>query len=173
MSIHSIDFTGEPVPTGAPVETPLQAAHAIANGFIPDNLLKFSSLSDSFRDATIAELLVLSASNNKFEDVLGTLAKAVRSAGEGTVVLKLYSEYMAAIAFAWEHQELAGKVIMRNKPQDVSPFLWVIVSAIKKNMPSAMFASLMMSQGEQANQKWAIEATTMFGISVTPQAATI
>lgn len=169
MSIHSIDFTGEPISTGAPVNTPLQAAHAIVNGVIPDNLQKYSNLSDSFRDATIAELLVLSSSLNKFEDVLSTLTKAVRSAPNNSIHLRVYSEYAAAIAFAWEHQQLAAKIIMRNEPQQTSPFLWSIVGAIKKNMPSAMYASVAMSQNEIAIKQWQQEAVTMFGLSPESQ----
>lgn len=167
MSIHSIEFTGDPVPTGAPVETPLQAAQAIVNGFIPDNLLRFSSLSNSFRDATLSDLLVLSSRDNKFDSVIETLVRGVRSSQNGTVILQIYSEYLAAVAFAWEQHELAARVIMRNDPKDVSPFLWSIVSALKKNMPSAMYASYVMSQGEQALESWKTEATVLFGL--TPQ----
>lgn len=169
MSVHSIEYTGNPVPTSAPVETPLQAAHAIANGYVPDNLLRFSSLSDSFRDATISELLVLSAQDGKFDAVLETLAKAVQAMPEGSVSLRIYSEYLAAVAFAWDNQSLASKAVMRNRPQDASPFLWTIVSAIKKGIPSTMFASLLMSQGKAAEEKWAVEAVTMFGLSTNSQ----
>lgn len=169
MSIHSIDYTGDPVPTGAPVETPLQAAHSIVNGYIPDNLVRFSNLSDSFRDATIAELLMLAASENKFEQVLGTLAQSMRSAKEDTINLRIYSEYAASVAFAWEHQELAARIIMRNKPQATSPFLWSIVIAIKKNIPSAMYASVAMSSREPALEKWQVEAVTQFGLTYSSQ----
>ena len=172
MSIHSIEFTGDPYPVGAPVDTPLQTAHAIINGIVPENLLRFSNLSDSFRDATIAELLVLSAEQNKFEDVLATLSRGLQGSPDGSTILKVFSEYMAAIAFSWEHQELAAKVIMRNRPQDISPFLWSIVSAIKKNLPSAMFASLLMSQGNSANAKWKEEAVSLFGLSPASQGLT-
>lgn len=169
MSIHLIDYTGDPVPTGAPVETPMQAAWSVVNGFIPDNLLRFSNLSDSFRDATIADLLMLASAENKFEDVLATLTAAVRSAREDSVSLRIYSEYAASIAFAWEHQELAARIIMRNSPQNTSPFLWSIVAAIKKNMPSAMYASFAMSQGEPALTKWREEAVTQFGLTYASQ----
>lgn len=169
MSIHSIDYTGDPVPTGAPVETPFQAAHAIANGFIPDNLVRYSNLSDSFRDATIADLLLLAAAENKFEDVLKVLTAAVRSATDDSITLRIYSEYAASIAFAWEHQELAARIIMRNKPQATSPFLWSVVLAIKKNMPSAMYASVAMSQGEPALTRWREEAVTQFGLTYASQ----
>lgn len=169
MSIHSIDYTGDPVPTGAPVETPMQAAHAIVNGFIPDNLVRFSNLSDSFRDATIADLLMLAAAENKFEQVLNTLTTAVRSAKDDTLNLRIYSEYAASIAFAWEHQQLAARIVMRNKPQATSPFLWSIVIAIKKNIPSAMYASIAMSQGGPALDKWREEAVTQFGLTYSSQ----
>ena len=56
---------------------------------------------------------------------------------------------------------------MRNNPQSTSPFLWTLVSAIKKNMPSAMYASLVMSMGSVALDKWREEAVTIFGF--TPQ----
>jgi hypothetical protein len=172
MSIHSIEFTGIPVPTGAPVETPLQAAQAIVNGFIPDNLLRFSSLSNSFRDATISELLVLSSRDNKFDTVIETLVKGVQASENESIILQIYSEYLAAVAFAWEQHELAARVIMRNQPKDVSPFLWSIVSAIKKNMPSAMYASYVMSQGDKALQSWKDEATVLFGLSPQSQGLT-
>lgn len=169
MSVHLIDYTGDPVPTGAPVETPLQAAHAIVNGYIPDNLVRFTNLSDSFRDATIADLLMLAAAENKFDDVLATLATAMRGSREDTLQLRIFSEYAASIAFAWEHQQLAARIVMRNKPQATSPFLWSIVIAIKKNMPSAMYASVAMSQGMPALEKWREEAVTQFGLTYSSQ----
>lgn len=169
MSIRPIDYTGIPAPTGAPVETPMQAAHAIVNGFIPDNLARLSNQSEAFREVTLADLLMLAAAENKFEDVLNTLCLAVQSAADNSVYLRIYSEYAAAVAFAWEHQELAGKIIMRNNPQSTSPFLWTLVSAIKKNMPSAMYASLVMSLGATSLDKWREEAVTIFGLSPQSQ----
>lgn len=167
MSKWPIDFSpGITIPTGAPVETPLQAAHAIVNGYIPDNFVSHSRVSDNFRDATLANILVIAAGQNKFEDVLNTFSIAMQSSPDNSIRTSVFAEYMAAIAFSWEHQELAGKIIMRGEPQNTSPFLWSIVSAIKKNLPSAMFASLIMSMGDSAERKWQEEQAILKGVSV-------
>lgn len=162
MSKWQIDY--DPtimVPMGAPVDSPLQAAHAIVNGYIPTNLVTRSIASSNFRDATLATVLVLASNQNKFEDVLSTLSLAMKSVPDNTSQLGALSEYTAAVAFSWEHQELAGKVIMRNNPQNTSPFLWSIVSAIKKGLPSAMYASLVMSMGDDAKRKWEEEQSLL------------
>lgn len=171
MSIHLIDFDGTSISTGAPVETPLQATHAIINGFIPDNFVTLQR-SDVFRDATIASILEVASMENKFESVLDTLTKAMRSSPDNSATLLVFAEYLAAVAFAWEHQDLAAKAIMRTRPENTSPFLWTIVSAIKKGMPSVMYASLVMSVGNVAKEKWPEEALTLFNIQVSPSTLT-
>lgn len=168
MSKWQIDYNQSAVlPTGASVETPLQAAHAIVNGYIPQNLVNNSFMSNNFRDATLAKLLLLASSTNRFEEVLTTLSQAMQTSPDDTQRLQVFSEYTAAVAFAWEHADLAGKTIMRNKPQNTSPFLWSIVSAIKKNIPSSMYATLVMSSGDEAERNWQIEKGILSSVSNT------
>lgn len=153
MSNLSVDYTGEWISISADVTEPQEAANAIFSGGFPRNLVSLSA-SASFRDATLAYILE-NCSNH--DSLLNTMVSAIRNAPAESEALKAYTDYAAAIAFAIGKSDLAVKIIKRNNPAAVTPHIWAIVTAMKKQMPSAFYASLVMSSGPDALSKWEIE----------------
>lgn len=159
MLQQSLDYTGQYINKGPEVYDPEAAAKWILNGSIPDNLAIISTQSNTFRDATLGEILT---NVQDYDSLLHTLASAIRSAHDDTTDLKAYVEYYAAVAFAFDRKDLAGKAIMRMKPQNVGPAIWSIISAMKKQMPSPFYHSLLTSQGIQSKMTWVSERSNYF-----------
>ena len=169
MLNHSINYTGDVQQMGGSVTTPLQAAHAIMNGYIPDNFISYSNRSDAFRDATLADLIVIGNHLGKMEEIINTLAHCMRSSQDNSLPLRVFSEYLATIAIAWERHELAGRVLMRNTPESITPYLWSIFSGVKNNIPSSTFTTLIVQNGGNALTTWTKEAVEHFGLDPSTQ----
>jgi hypothetical protein len=86
--------------------------------------------------------------------VLETLCSALRGAAE-ELDIRMYSEYVAAVAYSWEHPTLALKAISRNKPTNATTFIWSVAQAMYKKMPGPFYQTLIVSQLEQSEQQWA------------------
>jgi hypothetical protein len=97
MSNLTVDYTGEATPTQGLVTTPKEAAHKIMLGYVPANL-KDLSTNTHFRDTVLGYIL---RDTTEHDIVLETLCTALRGAAE-EVDVRLYSEYVAAIAYSWE-----------------------------------------------------------------------
>jgi len=153
MSNLSVDYTGEWIPITGDVTEPEDAAKAILTNSIPRNLVDLSE-SAAFRDATLSYIL----QNCSDHDVLvNTMVSAIRNSPAESKALKAYTDYAATIMFAIGKSDLAVQIIKRNNPAAVTPHIWAIVAAMKKQMPSAFYASLVMSSGPGALSKWEIE----------------
>lgn len=150
MSSPSVDYTGEWVPITGDVTEPEDAAKAILSNSIPNNLVALTE-SASFRDATLSYIL---QNCSDHDSLVNTMASAIRNAPAESKALKAYTDYAAAIAYAIGKSDLAVRIIKRNNPAAVTPHIWAIVSAMKKQMPSAFYASLVMSSGPDALSKW-------------------
>lgn len=168
MLQQSFDYTGQYINKTPEVYDPEAAASWILQGSIPENLPIISSQSNAFRDATLGEILTRVTD---YEQLMHLFAGAIRSVHDDTTDLKVYVEYYAAIAFAFDRKDLAGKAIMRMKPQNVGPAIWSIISAMKKQMPSPFYHSLLTSQGIQSKMTWQNERHQHFpstAVSILP-----
>lgn len=148
--VYPLEYTGENVPTQGLVTTPLQAATQIMQGYVPANLLDMST-SDYFRDAVIGYVL---RDTTDHDTVLKILCSAVRSTSEVSKTRK-YAEYLASIAYSWEHKQLALKAITKHGPEETSQFLWAVAQAMSKQMPGPFYQTLLVSQLTQAEASWA------------------
>ena len=146
-------------------EVPGTARRMLVVGGIPANFVETSRASKNYRDAVLADILVnVEPGSLSSASVLDALRDGVRSSQDGSVDLQVYTEYLAALAFAWGDTELAGAVIMRSKPEyaAVSTHTMSIVSAITKQMPSPFYLSLLVSQGPNALAQWEQERSSHF-----------
>jgi hypothetical protein len=153
MSNLSVDYTGEWIPISGDVTEPQHAASSIVGGSIPRNLIDLSA-SNAFRDATLSFILKDATDHDQ---LLNTITGAIRNSAPETNALKVYTDYAAAIAYAIGKSNVALDVLKRSNPASVSPHIWAIVAAMKKQMPSAFYASLVMSSGETAITQWQVE----------------
>ena len=148
---------------GATAEQPVTARRILGSGGIPENLVETSRASKNYRDAVLAEVVLnVEAGSLSSANVLDALRTGVRSSQDGSIDLQVYTEYLAALAFAWGDTELAAAAIMRSKPEVVSTHTMSIVSAITKQMPSAFYLSLLASQGASAASAWLQEQSSHF-----------
>jgi len=145
MSTTSVDYTGENVPTQGLVTTPIQAATQIMCGYIPANLVDMSTNSH-FRDAVLGYVL---RDTTVHDAVLNTLCAALRSAAE-KVQVRTFSEYVAAVSFAFERKDITVKAISRNEPAEATSFLWSVAQAMNKQMPGPFYQTLIIGQMNQA-----------------------
>jgi hypothetical protein len=146
-------------------EVPGTARRMLVVGGIPANFVETSRASKNYRDAVLADILVnVEPGSLSSANVLDALRDGVRSSQDGSIDLQVYTEYLAALAFAWGDTELAGAVIMRSKPEyaAVSTHTMSIVSAITKQMPSPFYLSLLVSQGPTAASEWLQEQSSHF-----------
>jgi hypothetical protein len=150
MSNLTVDYTGEAIPTQGLVTTPKEAAHRIMLGYVPANL-KDLSTNTHFRDTVLGYIL---RDTTDHDVVLEVLCCALRHAAE-EVDVRMYSEYVAAVAYSWEHPTLALKAISRNKPTNATTFIWSVAQAMYKKMPGPFYQTLIVSQLEQSEQQWA------------------
>ena len=168
MSNPTVEYDSSArVTTGATAEQPVTARRILSSGGIPENLVTTSRSSNNYRNAVLAELLLnVDAGSSASAIVLDTLRTGVRASQDGTIDLQVYTEYLAALAFAWGDKELAGAVIMRSKPEyaAVSTHTMSIVSAITKEMPSPFYLSMLVSQGPAASNAWQQEQSSHFPI---------
>ena len=149
MSNLTVDYTGEAVNTQGLVSTPQQAAHHIMRGYLPTNL-KDLSTNTHFRDAVLGYIL---RDTTEHDIVLNTLCSALRGAAE-EIDIRVYSEYVAAIAYSWEHPTLALGAISRNKPTNATTFIWSVAQAMYKKMPGPFYQTLIVSQLDQTEESW-------------------
>jgi hypothetical protein len=166
MSNPTVEYDSSArINTGATAEQPVTARRILSSGGIPENLVTTSRSSKNYRDAVLAELLLnVDAGSSASAIVLDTLRTGVRASQDGTIDLQVYTEYLAALAFAWGYTELAAAAIMRSKPEVVSTHTMSIVSAITKQMPSPFYLSLLVSQGPAASNAWQQEQSSHFPI---------
>jgi len=146
-------------------EVPGTARRMLVVGGIPVNFVETSRASKNYRDAVLADILVnVEPGSLSSASILDALRSGVRSSQDGSVDLQVYTEYLAALAFAWGDKELAGAAIMRSKPEyaAVSNHTMSIVSAITKQMPSPFYLSLLVSQGPNALAQWEQERSSHF-----------
>lgn len=144
-------------------EVPGTARRMLVVGGIPANFVETSRASKNYRDAVLADILVnVEPGSLSSANVLDALRDGVRSSQDGSIDLQVYTEYLAALAFAWGDTELASAAIMRSKPEVVSTHTMSIVSAITKQMPSPFYLSLLVSQGPNALAQWEQERSSHF-----------
>jgi hypothetical protein len=164
MSNPSVEYdSSTTIHRGATAEQPVTARRILGSGGIPENLVETSRSSKNYRDAVLAEVLLnIEAGSLASANVLDALLIAVRSSQDGSIDLQVYTEYLAALAFAWGDTQLAAAAIMRSKPEVVSTHTMSIVSAITKQMPSPFYLSLLVSQGPTASTAWQQEQSSHF-----------
>lgn len=166
MSTTSLDYTGGYIQTVGAVKEPSHAARLVFEGMIPANLVDFSKASNNFRDATIAHMLTVTTANNNYQPVIDTLSNAIRCSMDGTNDLTVFVDYLASIAYAWEQHELAAKAIMRRPAEITTEHVWSIVAAMKKNMPTEFYKSLVIAEGSVADVRWVQEAAEKYSITI-------
>ena len=149
MSNYQVDYTGEYMPSAGDASSPLQAATQIIQGYIPSNIVESSSLPE-FRDATLGYIL---RDVTDHDTVLRALSSALRSTEDINRVL-CYSEYLATLAYAWEHKRLVVSTMMRNKPEMTTPHIWSVAVAMKKQIPGPFYQTLVIGQMTDAESKW-------------------
>lgn len=166
MSNPTVEYDSSvTVMTSAVAENPGTARHMLSMGHIPSNFVETSRASKNYRDAVLAEVLVnIEAGSVNSAQVLDALRTGVRASQGGSIDLQVYTEYLAALAFAWGDTQLAAAAIMRSKPEVVSSHTMSIVSAITKQMPSPFYMSLLVSQGPTASDSWMQEKSSHFPI---------
>jgi hypothetical protein len=164
MSSPTVEYDSSvTVYKAATAEQPVTARRILGSGGIPENLVTTSRSSKNYRDAVLAEVLLnIEAGSLASANVLDALRTGVRASQDGTIDLQVYTEYLAALAFAWGDTELAAAAIMRSKPEVVSTHTMSIVSAITKQMPSPFYLSLLVSQGPTAASEWLQEQSSHF-----------
>ena len=140
------------------------ASGMLRSGLMPDNLIEITAKSVNFRDAVINHTIVNAASQEEKQAALELLSAAVASTHADAVdALRIYSEYTAALAYAWGETVLATRTVLRNKPNDAGNFLATIASALNKKMDTSMFHSLIMNSTANAPGQWAqVERPLMF-----------
>ena len=166
MSNPTVEYDSSvSIAQGSVAEQPVTARRILTAGGIPANLVETSRASKNYRDAVLAEVLLnVEAGSIGSAQVLDALRTGVRASRDGSIDLQVYTEYLAALAFAWGDTELAAAAIMRSKPEVVSSHTMSIVSAITKQMPSPFYMSLLVSQGPTATSEWAQEQSSHFPI---------
>lgn len=163
-----IDYQGTEIPIGEVASGPREAAVLITNGYIPGNFLQISNQSDSFRDATLGHLVDIANENGNAQVILATLARGLAGAQDGSIQLRIFTEYFASIAYAYTYNDLAAKAIMRNKPSHVSSYIWAIMSSIRKKMPSSFYATILSSSKQESIEAWNKQAESMFNLPTEP-----
>lgn len=149
MSNLTVDYTGEETPTMGLASTVQEAAAQIVNGYVPQNLRDLSTDSN-FRDALVGRIL---RDTRDHDNVLEALCSKLRGSADGVDAL-VVTEYVAAIAYSWEHPTVALNAIARNRPTDTTKFIWAVAQAMYKKMPGPFFQTLLISETEQAEQRW-------------------
>lgn len=145
------------------VDMPDEVKSVLIRGGIPSNLVETSRASKAFRDSVLADVLLsIEVGSVNAANVLDTLRGGMRTSPDGSIELQVYTEYVAAIAFAWGDTALAAAAIMRSKPEVVSTHTMSIVSAMTKQMPSAFYLSLLVSQGPMSSSQWLLEKSSHF-----------
>ena len=155
MSNQSLDYTGGYIETVGEVDAPSVAANFLMRGSVPLNFVQMSK-NTTFKEAGTSDILKLWASSGGTSEpnILDTLSNAVRCSQENSDDLRVYLEYLAAIAFSLEKNDLAAKAIMRQEAGTVSPHMWAIAAAMKKQMPNAFYRDLLIAEGEKAKFEW-------------------
>lgn len=145
MSELTVNYTGESVNTAGLVSSPAQAATHMLSGFTPSNLTDLST-NHHFRDVVVGLIL---RDVKDHTEVLSGLCAALRSTDRESDV-RCYSEYVAAIAFSWEHPQVAFAAIARNQPTNASTFIWGVAQAMHKKMPGPFYQTLLLGQLPQS-----------------------
>lgn len=150
---RQVNYTGEFVEySGLQTEPQFAAQSILQNKVLPQNFIALSQASKAYRDLTLAYLL-LGVDNR--DELVDTMCRFMRGAPDGGTTVQVMTEYAASIAYALEHKDLAIEMITRNDPAHVTPFVWSMVSAIKKGMPGLMYQGLITSNVHNANIDWA------------------
>ena len=155
MLDYNVEFTGESMLVGAPIDSPDQAVLRIGNGILPSNFLEWSESSNAFRQAVIFAFL---QSPEDKDESLKNIALAMRGIGNNdSAETILLAGYGAALAYAWDEPILASKFIKRTNPTEADTFLWSVVRAMVKQTPSLFYLSLLLSEGDVATNHWRSE----------------
>ena len=148
---------------GDTAEVPMTARKMLVVGHIPNNFIKTSRVSKNYRDAVLAEVLLnVEPGSIHSAQVIDALRSGMRTSQDGSIELQVYTEYLAALAFAWGDTQLAAAAIMRSKVELVSSHTMSIASAITKQMPNEFYKSLLVSQGPTASTEWMKEQSSHF-----------
>lgn len=140
-----VHYTAEEVPTRDKPRDYRDVCESLTSGYLTENMVSLSRESASFRDAVLGTL-VQDYSTMQQENSLDTLLAGIRSSQHGSIQLKVYTEYAAAIAFALDKKNVVLAVLKRNSPQEVTPFVWSVVSAMHKQMPSPIYVNMLSTQ---------------------------
>jgi hypothetical protein len=125
-----------------------EAIKTLWNGYIPSNLAYNTVNISNFRDALLHSILD-SASYPLQAFTAAIQSQPEDSSGE---MLRIFSEYGAALAYATGDVELATDIILRNPPTVNSGLLKTIAEAISKKMSPETFKELLTTSTAMSHQ---------------------
>jgi hypothetical protein len=128
----------------------------LAGGLMPTTLLEISEKSETFRDAVINHMLTDGRINEpQQQQAIELLAAAVSTCpDDNDTMLRIYSEYLAALSYAWGETEVAKRAVLRNKPEKAGRFLSTVAAALDKRMDHDGFHTLLRSTTSTAPYAW-------------------
>jgi hypothetical protein len=128
----------------------------LAGGLMPTTLLEISEKSSTFRDAVIHHMLTDGRINQpQQQQAIELFAAAVSTCpDDNEIMLRIYSEYLAALSYAWGETEVAKRAVLRNKPEKAGRFLSTVASALDKQMDHDGFNSLLRNTTSAAPTMW-------------------
>jgi len=128
----------------------------LAGGLMPTTLLEISEKSSTFRDAVIHHMLTDGRINQpQQQQAIELFAAAVSTCpDDNDVMLRIYSEYLAALSYAWGETVVAKRAVLRNKPEKAGRFLATVAQALDKQMDHDGFNSLLRNTTSAAGTVW-------------------
>jgi hypothetical protein len=89
------------------------------------------------------------------QQAIELFAAAVSSCpDDNETMLRIYSEYLAALSYAWGETAVAKRAILRNKPEKAGRFLSTVAAALSKQMDHDGFNSLLRNTTSAAPTVW-------------------
>jgi len=128
----------------------------LAGGLMPTTLLEISEKSSTFRDAVIHHMITDGRINQPAQQqAIELFAAAVSTCpDDNDVMLRIYSEYLAALSYAWGETVVAKRAVLRNKPEKAGRFLATVAQALDKQMDHDGFNSLLRNTTSAAPTMW-------------------
>jgi hypothetical protein len=156
MSNLSVEYDGASThQTVNPVENPQQAAYALYNGMVPENLAELMWNDASYRDAVIGKLLEYVSNTSNHEGALANMTRMLRAVPSmAPKSLTVFSELTATVAIVCEMRDVALKALMRNTPENTRPLGWAMAKAIKSGMPGPIYLVMAIESGKASNAAW-------------------
>ena len=124
---------------------------SLTSGYIPNNFVELISRTSSFKDAFLNHVV-----NNCASHEYEVIEKALTLGVEGTdgESVTAYAECLASLAYAFGNTELAMAAITRIQPNTASGFIKSTAQALNKDMPPAVYKTMVANSTQTSNQIW-------------------